>query len=169
MRELPLLSYSELSKDPAERWIFGVASNNDPLIHMVNDLMFSMRAAKVFYLTGPQIGYAYRIVSIEGEKGPEVFVNPKIVDTFGETTYKLETCSSLPEFQVKIKRPEIIQMRSSDPYGAGSTRKFVGLTARFIQHAMDHLDGIDFITRATKYHRDKAWKAYEVFHSKKTS
>ena len=40
--------------------------------------------------------------------------------------------------------------------------KFDGITARILQHEVDHLNGITFINRAEKYHLDKARKELKM-------
>jgi peptide deformylase len=51
-------------------------------------------------------------------------------------------------------------MRFQTPSGILTTKSFDGLTARVIQHEVDHLDGIPFINKANRYHREKAMKGY---------
>jgi len=46
------------------------------------------------------------------------------------------------------------------PSGLTDTKTFDGLTARTIQHEMEHLNGELFINKANRYHRDKAMKGY---------
>jgi len=38
-----------------------------------------------------------------------------------------------------------------------------GLTARVVQHEIDHLDGYEFFNRANKFHRDKAFKKQKEY------
>ena len=47
------------------------------------------------------------------------------------------------------------------------TIKFEGFTARVFQHEYDHLQGIDFRDRATRYHREKAYKDMKLNNRKR--
>ena len=41
--------------------------------------------------------------------------------------------------------------------------KFNGYTARVFLHEMDHMMGIDFRSRATRFHKERADKNYKLF------
>jgi peptide deformylase len=71
-----------------------------------------------------------------------------------------EACLSVPGVSVKVKRAGEIRVRFQTPSGLTTTKTFNGLTAKTIQHEIDHLDGIMFFNRANRYHRDKAMKGY---------
>lgn len=88
-------------------------------------------------------------------------INPKIVDVSEETVVLEEGCLSYPGLYVKIKRPKHIKIRFTDFNNRTHTLKFTGITARAIQHEMDHLDGIVHIDRANRYHRELALKRWK--------
>lgn len=96
-----------------------------------------------------------------------VCYNPIIVATGDKQVYLDEGCLSYPGYIVKIRRPQAIKLRFTMPNGEVTTNVFNGLTARVIQHEFDHLQGINFKSRATQYHRDKANKDYKLFLRKK--
>ena len=65
---------------------------------------------------------------------------------------------------IPIKRPLGLRVRFQGPDGNTYTEKFNGMTARIIQHEMDHLDGKLFYNLANRFHREKAlkkWRNYE--------
>ena len=107
-----------------------------------------------------QVGVPYRIFAMRGS--PENFVcfNPKIVQ-YGEAEVTLEEgCLSYPGLIVKVKRPQHIRVRFNTPNGDILTKQFTGMTARVFQHEYDHLDGLRFIDKANKFHRDQAMKRW---------
>jgi len=101
----------------------------------------------------------------EGEKGDEflVFLNPKIVDTYGlEKTYSvivndkgeqeefMEGCLSFPDLYGPVKRWLKVQAEWHEPSIKNLKLKIKnstleGLPAVVFQHELDHLDGILFI------------------------
>ena len=111
-------------------------------------------------LSANQLGIPYRVFAMRGS--PENFVcfNPTIVHYSPEQEVNDEECLSFPGVRIKIRRSLQVRLRFQTPSGASTTQTFSGLTARVIQHEMDHLDGIPFINRANRYHRDKAMKGY---------
>jgi peptide deformylase len=107
-----------------------------------------------------QIGYPYRVFIIRGTEYNYVFFNPKIVSMSKDQTNLEESCLSVPGVTVKVKRASEIRLRFQVPSGETTTKTFNGLSAKIIQHEIDHLDGILFFNRANRYHRDKAMKGY---------
>lgn len=108
-----------------------------------------------------QVGVPYRIFAMRGN--PENFVcfNPKIVGTSEAEVLLEEGCLSYPGLLVKIKRPQHVRVRFTTPNGDGMTKQFTGLSARVFQHEFDHLDGKRFYDKANKFHRDKAFRAWD--------
>jgi peptide deformylase len=47
-------------------------------------------------------------------------------------------------------------LRFTDVNGETTTTKYTGFTARVIQHEYDHLSGIVFTRKATRYHLEQA-------------
>lgn len=108
-------------------------------------------------LSANQIGLAHRVFVLTGNPITCCF-NPIIVDSSSEEVYLEEGCLSYPDLWIKIKRPRTIKVRYTQPNGEVVTKKFDGITARAFQHEMDHLEGIDFRKRATRYHLELAQK-----------
>ena len=127
---------------------------------LAKDMLLFMYDNKGIGLSANQVGYPYRVFVIRGEPTPFAMFNPKIVSKSEDTTYLDEGCLSFPGVIVKIKRSNQVRVRFMTPSGGTDTKTFDGLTAKAIQHEMDHLDGILFYNRANKYHRDKALKGF---------
>src|SRR5690606_35330074 len=84
--------------------------------------------------------------------------NPVIVDQSESEIYMEELSASYPNLVIRIKRPEIVKVRWTNALGVIDMQVFSGLTARTIQRKMDFIEGKLFIDKATKYHRDLAFK-----------
>lgn len=126
---------------------------------VAQEMLDFMVKAKGIGLSANQVGIPYRVFVMRGEPSFACF-NPKIVNQSDEVTYLDEGCLSFPNVVCKIKRSNEVRLRFQTPSGATTTKTFHGLTAKVIQHEMDHLDGILFFNRANRYHRDKALKGF---------
>jgi len=107
-----------------------------------------------------QLGYPYSVFAILNHQTRDVgmIFNPKIVDESEEKCYIEEGCLSFPGLFIKIKRPESIRLRWTNKFNELEASRFTGMTARVIQHECDHINGIDFLKRATRYHKQQALK-----------
>lgn len=121
------------------------------------DLLSFMIENNSIGLSANQVGIPYRVLVTRGEPNFAMF-NPKIVFKSREVTLLDEGCLSFPGVVCKIKRSSEIRVRFQMPSGGTTTKVFNGLTAKVIQHEIDHLDGVLFYNRANKFHRDKALK-----------
>jgi peptide deformylase len=130
----------------------------DP-IQIADELIMTCHDNKGIGLAANQIGYPYRVFCTIGAES-FVFFNPKIVSEGTEKIDLIEACLSVPGVSVKVKRAGEVRVRFQTPSGLTTTKTFNGLTAKTIQHEIDHLDGIMFFNRANRYHRDKAMKGY---------
>jgi peptide deformylase len=146
---------NQLLKNKALTFDFSNPSE-DPLKIAV-DITESLLSTTGIGLAANQLGWPYRCLVVRTNPIVVMF-NPRIVDTSVKEVYMEEGCLSFPGLIVNIKRSESIKVRFELPNGETVTNKYTGLTARTIQHEIDHLDGIIFYERATRYHRDKAFK-----------
>lgn len=129
-------------------------------IELAVELMKEMNDNNGVGLSANQIGKPYSIFVLRSHPENIVCFNPKIVNVSHDLIEMEEACLSFPGVNLKIKRPSQIRLRFQMPSGMTDTKTFDGLTARIVQHEMDHLNGILFINRANRYHRDKAMKGY---------
>jgi peptide deformylase len=113
-------------------------------------------------LAAPQVAWGARIfvINTKGEPDPaeeRVYINPEIVLAEGETSDE-EGCLSIPGVRGKVVRSERVVVRALDLGGRSFEEDVTGLHARAIQHELDHLDGILFITRLSASDRMSAGK-----------
>ncbi|MBI2625965.1 MAG: peptide deformylase [Candidatus Nealsonbacteria bacterium] len=93
-------------------------------------------------LAAPQIGVSKKIFIAQTEKGPAVFINPKITKKSRETDVLEEGCLSLPGVWLKVERAKKVELNGLDITGKKIKTKAEGIFARIFQHEMDHLDGV---------------------------
>jgi peptide deformylase len=148
MAKLPIIEYpnpillkkSAKIKDPKDKKIQ----------KMIADMLETMKIANGLGLAAPQIGKSLRLCVIEDQGETYILINPKITSLSRKKIAMEEGCLSFPGDFFSISRPEKVQIRYLDKEGAKVKLKADGLLARALQHEIDHLDGILFITRVKK-------------------
>jgi len=126
----------------------------DP-VQLVNNLIETMYQHRGMGLSANQCGLPYRVFVLHSQETLALF-NPIIVDQTSDEVKLEEGCLTFPNLWLPIKRPSIIKVRYQDPFGEFRTDKFIGMTARCIQHELDHLNGIDYRQRANQIHLQRA-------------
>lgn len=127
-------------------------------IEFAKELVYSMYHHNGIGLAANQVGVPYRIFAMRGSPENFVCINPRIVGTSEKHVVLEEGCLSFPGLICKVKRPARIRLRFAMPNGEIRTETFDGMTARIVQHEMDHLNGKLFYDRANRYHRELAFK-----------
>ena len=101
-------------------------------------------------LSANQIGMDVRAFAmIRDIEHNEVIVcfNPRIIKTYGESSWCEEGCLSFPDQTVNVLRPNKIVVKYEDVDKKLHKRKLEGLASRVFQHEHDHMEGIDFTQR----------------------
>jgi peptide deformylase len=103
-------------------------------------------------LAAPQIGVPERIavVDIDDETGTIEMINPRILETSGEQNGP-EGCLSFPGLYGEVSRPFYVKIEAFNRKGKKFTLEAEDFLARAIQHELDHLDGILFTTKVSRY------------------
>lgn len=89
-----------------------------------------------------QAGYDLRMCIVAVTRTPLFMINPRIIFLSGEKVQGLEGCLSCPDEQVMVKRSVTVTVEYFDLDGAKQKLRANGLTARCIQHEIDHLNGV---------------------------
>jgi peptide deformylase len=112
-------------------------------------------------LAATQIGVLHRVLvyRTDPEDPLTVLVNPVLEWSSEETELASEGCLSIPFVHVDVERPAEVRVRAQDGYGSELKVQGSGLTARVIQHEMDHLDGVLMIDRISRQDRKEAMRA----------
>ncbi|MEH7247006.1 peptide deformylase [Neobacillus niacini] len=114
-------------------------------------------------LAAPQIGIDERIaiVDIDNELGTIEMINPRIIKTTGEQTGP-EGCLSFPDLFGDVTRPNYVKIEAYDRKGKKYSLEAEEFLARAIQHEIDHLDGILFTTKVSRYLTEDELKGVEI-------
>jgi len=144
-------------KKPTEKWNF----ENPPfdLPEFVENLCDTMVHERGVGLSANQVGVPYSIFVIGHPDNPDEIicvVNPKIVDYSNDIVLGEEGCLTWEGLFGKVKRSGTVRVRFANPMGDVNTVSLQGFTARAFQHEYDHLQGITFLDRMSKYHQDQA-------------
>jgi len=128
------------------------------VMKLAEDMAETMLKEDGVGLAGPQVGISKKIIAVQTENGPSVFINPKIVKKYGGKVSMEEGCLSLPGIWFKIKRSNVAEIEAIDPKGRKLNIKAEGFQARIFQHEIDHLDGVLIIDRVGLLKKLKAKK-----------
>lgn len=133
---------------------------SNPPIHPVelyNILGNKLKEYDGLGLAAPQLGLPYNFFVIRSDP-IQGFFNAKIVDTSDEQVILEEGCLSYPGLVLKVKRPKLVRIRFADPEGTIKTLKFQDMTARIVQHELDHVEGVVFTDRVSRLSLEMAIK-----------
>ncbi|RPI73425.1 MAG: peptide deformylase [Ignavibacteriales bacterium] len=134
--------------DPVLREIcLPVTEVNSSVIHMIKKMSKIMYRHKGIGLAAPQVGSLNRVIVADIGEGLISMINPEILTGFGEG-YLEEGCLSLPETVVNVKRQQSVFVHYLDNNEIEKESELDGLTARVIQHEIDHLNGVLIIDYA---------------------
>lgn len=128
------------------------------VISLISEMSDIMAREKGLGLAAPQVDVSQRIIIVDpgDNKGSRfVLINPEIKEFSERVGPYEEGCLSVPGIYSEIFRPTEILVKGITPHGKETEFEASGLTARIIQHEVDHLNGILFIDRVDKYIRDE--------------
>ena len=112
-------------------------------------------------LAATQLGVLHRVLVYRAypEDPLTALVNPVIEWSSDELELAEEGCLSLPGVHVEVERAARVRVRARDPKGEELQVEADGLTARVIQHEIDHLDGVLILDRISRDARKEAMRA----------
>ncbi|WP_121609307.1 peptide deformylase [Mesobacillus foraminis] len=107
-------------------------------------------------LAAPQIGINKQIaiVDIDDEHGTIELINPEIMKASGEQTGP-EGCLSFPGLFGEVTRPYKVKVKALNRKGKAFQLEADDFLARAIQHEIDHLHGILFTSKVSRYLNEK--------------
>lgn len=157
---LPIVAYGA----PVLRKVCKDISPDYPdLQKLIEDMWETMYASNGVGLAAPQVNRDIRLFVAdssqifrnqeEEDKGKyadepgikQVFINAHIKELDGHDWSYNEGCLSIPKIREDVVRPEEVVIDYVDEYFQPKTEKFVGISARIIQHEYDHIEGKLFI------------------------
>lgn len=124
------------------------------IVKLLDNMFDTMYAANGVGLAAPQIGVSKRVVVIDVGEGPVEFINPVIVEQEGQEDGS-EGCLSIPGVTGEVMRAAKVVVEALNRKGELQRIEAEGLFARACQHEIDHLEGILFVDKAHKTHRNR--------------
>lgn len=119
-----------------------IAKVDDSIRTICSSMIDTMLSSGGVGLAGNQVGILKRIIIVLHDNDPIIMINPEIIKTSEEFEFGNEGCLSIPETYIELKRYKEISVKYRDTKGKPHFENYSGLTARIIQHEIEHLDGI---------------------------
>ncbi|QOY88269.1 peptide deformylase [Paludibaculum fermentans] len=128
------------------------------LKQLVEDMFETMYANKGIGLAAPQVALSQRLTVIDPSAGEDpnariVLINPEIVSKQGSQIGE-EGCLSIPGFREDVKRFNKVTVRARNVDGESFDIDGEELLARAMQHEIDHLNGVLFLSHLSLLKRD---------------
>jgi peptide deformylase len=150
-----------LNNPNLERPAAAITEFDTPELHqLVADMFETMYASHGIGLAAPQIDVHKRMTVIDtsgGEPDIEgqkiVLINPEIIHKEGKQTGE-EGCLSIPGFREDVRRAKRVTVRGNNAMGEVIEVQGEDLYARALQHEIDHLNGILFLSHLSALKRD---------------
>jgi peptide deformylase len=160
---LPILKVVNYPAEILEQTCKPVVKFDRKLAKILDNMYDTMIEYDGVGLAAPQIGLDARIaiVDIDNELGTIEIINPVILETSGEQTGP-EGCLSFPGLFGEVIRPYFVKIEAFDRKGKKYMLEAEDFLARAIQHEIDHLDGILFTTKVSRYLEEDEIKGVEA-------
>jgi len=134
-----------------------IDAHDDDLRRLVERMTRLMQDASGVGLAATQVGILRRVFVFQpAEADPAAIVNPQIVKRSDELETDDEGCLSLQGVQVPVERSLAVTIEGTDETGAPVSYALEELSARVVQHEVDHLDGVLILDRTTDEARREA-------------
>ena len=117
---------------------------------LLDNMVETMKHYGGIGLSANQCGIPVRMFVFGDNENYVPCFNPRIIEVSEKKIPIEEGCLTYPGLFVKIFRPESVTATFEDENRELHEETFTGLMARVVLHEMDHMDGIDFQTRAGK-------------------
>ena len=120
-----------------------------------------MYASNGIGLAAPQVGIEARVFTIytrnlEGVTEPFAVFNPKIIAVSDDMEMNEEGCLRFPNLFFHVPRHAHIVVEFFDRDKNPVIIRLDGIDARCFQHELDHLEGICFTSKVSKFKLDRA-------------
>ncbi|WP_433749607.1 peptide deformylase [Falsibacillus pallidus] len=159
MALLPIVKYpAEILEIKCEK----VTKFDANLHQLLRDMYETMIAADGVGLAAPQIGVNKQIaiVDVDDETGVIEMINPEILATSGDQL-GVEGCLSFPDIYGEVNRPYYVKVKAQDRFGREYIFEAEDFLARAVQHEIDHLNGVLFTSKITRYINESDLERYE--------
>jgi peptide deformylase len=127
-----------------------VESFDGDLASLVERMKSLMHDASGVGLAANQVGVLRRVLVMQPDDEESiVLVNPVIRESSDELCTDDEGCLSLQGVTVPVERRLRVTVQGLDETGEEVSYELEGLSARVLQHELDHLDGVLILERTT--------------------
>lgn len=122
------------------------------LAKLLDDMYETMIEFDGVGLAAPQINISKQIaiVDVEDDNGTIELINPQILAKRGEQN-GTEGCLSFPGLYGEVLRPDYVKIKAQDRKGKSFHLEAEGFLARAILHEIDHLEGVLFTSKVSRY------------------
>lgn len=135
--------------------------NNEELNDLLQEMRVVLDKTKALGLAANQIGYNYSIFLMKDSKGEvHEFINPFINEMIGHQFIQ-EGCLSFPDIYVSVNRAKEVFVTAKTRTGEFFSRVAVDVEAVIIQHEVDHLNGITFLSKVSRNERKLILKKFK--------
>ncbi|PPA72103.1 peptide deformylase [Jeotgalibacillus proteolyticus] len=131
-------------------------------LHVLLDNMYeTMVESDGVGIAAPQVGVCKKaaIVDLDDDEGTIEMMNPSITFKEGKDT-DVEGCLSFPGLYGEVERTDSIVLKAQDRDGKWYKLEADGYLSRAIQHEVDHLNGILFTSKVTRYITEEELEGY---------
>jgi peptide deformylase len=133
-----------------------VEAFDDELAQLTERMIGVMHDAEGVGLAATQVGILRRLFVFHDEDEDRVVVNPVLTVRGNETEVDEEGCLSLGPIRMPVERAVEVTVDGFDATGAPVHLELEGISARVVQHELDHLDGKMIIDRTDPDSRREA-------------
>jgi len=140
----------ELGDDVLRKKCRVVEEIDDRILVLLDDMADTLYDSNGVGLAAPQVGVLKRIAVIDVGDGLIELINPEIIAQSGVQD-GAEGCLSVPGKYGNVKRPKKVTVRATDRDGNEFEITGEDLLARAFCHELDHLDGVVFVDKVSKY------------------
>ncbi len=112
---------------------------------VIDDLIQTLKSTTGVGLAAPQISQSLRICIVD--KPLTVLINPIITPVGEVTDTSFEGCLSVPGVRGEVRRPQTVRVQALDRRGKEIDQTWTLFRAIVVQHEVDHLDGILYVSR----------------------
>jgi peptide deformylase len=151
---LPIVAYGH----PTLRKVATIINKDHPGLNELIDNMFeTMYSSEGVGLAAPQVNQGIRLFIVDAspyeQENPEltgfkkIFINPHIIEEYGEEVSFNEGCLSIPKIREDVMRKPRIRIQYQDRDFNSFDEIYDGIPARIMQHEYDHLEAKLFVDR----------------------
>lgn len=133
-----------------------VVAFDDELARLVERMTELMHGAHGVGLAATQVGVVRRFFVFEHDGEDLVLANPSITKTGKDVEVDDEGCLSLGTVRVPVERAVEVVIEGQNAAGEAVRYELDGMSARVVQHELDHLDGKLILDRTDPASRKEA-------------